>query len=61
MMFICIPCGYIHNEEKTGQLWAELPEDWACPDCQGSREQFAEFSVTQRKDEIAQIVKSYEI
>jgi rubredoxin len=39
--FICIVCGFVYNEEAgrpedgiaPGTPWADVPEDWACPDC----------------------------
>ncbi|QWD91848.1 rubredoxin [Polynucleobacter sp. MWH-Braz-FAM2G] len=37
----CIVCGYIYDEAKgipedgipAGTVWADVPEDWECPDC----------------------------
>ena len=37
----CIVCGFIYDEAKgmpdegiaAGTRWADIPEDWACPDC----------------------------
>jgi rubredoxin len=39
--FICIVCGFVYSEEEgrpedgiaPGTTWANVPEDWACPDC----------------------------
>lgn len=39
--FICIVCGFVYNEEAgrpeegiaPGTPWADVPDDWACPDC----------------------------
>jgi rubredoxin len=39
--FICIVCGFVYSEEDgrpedgiaPGTAWANVPEDWACPDC----------------------------
>ena len=39
--FICIVCGFVYSEETgrpedgiaPGTKWADVPEDWACPDC----------------------------
>jgi rubredoxin len=39
--FICIVCGFVYSEEEgrpedgiaPGTAWADVPEDWACPDC----------------------------
>jgi rubredoxin len=43
--FACPGCGYVYDEEAgdqregfpAGTSWAEVPDDWACPDC-GVRE-----------------------
>ena len=40
-VWICIVCGLIYDEAKgwpeegipAGTAWAEVPEDWLCPDC----------------------------
>ena len=37
----CVVCGFIYNEAeglpaegiKPGTKWADIPENWACPDC----------------------------
>jgi rubredoxin len=37
----CRTCGYIYDEEKgdpdeglaPGTRWAEIPNDWVCPEC----------------------------
>ena len=51
MMYMCIPCGYLFDEEQMQQVWHELPDDWVCPDCGGNRNHFAEFSLgTTTKD-----------
>jgi rubredoxin len=39
--YICIVCGFIYDEAAghpedgiaPGTRWADVPEDWACPDC----------------------------
>jgi rubredoxin len=39
--FICIVCGFVYDEAAgrpedgiaAGTKWADVPEDWACPDC----------------------------
>ncbi len=39
--YICIVCGFVYDEAAgrmedgiaPGTLWANVPEDWACPDC----------------------------
>ena len=37
----CVICGFIYDEAEglpddgfpPGTLWANMPEDWECPDC----------------------------
>ena len=39
--YICIVCGFVYDEAAgrpedgiaPGTKWADVPEDWACPDC----------------------------
>jgi rubredoxin len=43
--YVCSGCGYVYDEEAgnphegfpPGTAWADIPDDWACPDC-GVRE-----------------------
>lgn len=44
----CIVCGYIYDEAKgspeeglaPGTRWADVPEDWSCPDCGSFKSDF---------------------
>ena len=44
-------CGFIYDEAEglpddgiaPGTLWADIPEDWECPDCGISKEDFDLF------------------
>lgn len=44
----CEVCGYIYDEAKgdpdsgvpAGTLWEDVPEDWECPECGASKEDF---------------------
>lgn len=39
--YVCEICGYIYDEAlgdlesglAPGTLWADIPEDWRCPEC----------------------------
>jgi len=39
--YMCIVCGFVYDEQAgrpedgiaPGTAWADVPEDWACPDC----------------------------
>jgi len=45
---MCIVCGWIYNEElgapeeglAPGTTWENVPEDWTCPDCGASKDEF---------------------
>jgi len=47
-MYICIICGWVYDEEegwpedgiKPGTKWEDIPDDWVCPDCGASKEDF---------------------
>lgn len=44
----CLNCGYIYDEEAgdadeglaPGTRWADIPEDWICPQCGSSKIDF---------------------
>ncbi|MBK1692180.1 rubredoxin [Ectothiorhodospira mobilis] len=44
----CVICGYIYDEAQglpdegypPGTPWEDLPEDWVCPECGASKEDF---------------------
>ena len=44
----CVICGFIYNEAEglpndgipPGTKWADIPEDWECPDCGISKSDF---------------------
>jgi len=44
----CIVCGFIYDEElglpeeglEPGTTWADIPDDWMCPDCGVGKEDF---------------------
>jgi len=36
----CQVCDFAYDEVEEGVPWNELPEDWVCPLCGASREEF---------------------
>ncbi|MHC4928044.1 MAG: rubredoxin [Planctomycetota bacterium] len=48
MKYICINCGYIYDPElgdptngiKPGTAFEDLPEDWVCPLCYVTKDNF---------------------
>lgn len=46
--YICTVCGYIYDEAQgipdegiaPGTKWVDLPEDWVCPLCGVTKEEF---------------------
>jgi len=47
----CDLCGYVYDPEvgdpdngiEPGTAFADLPEDWVCPDCGAGKEDFSEL------------------
>jgi len=37
----CSVCGHVYDEEKEGQDWGSLPENWACPVCDSAKAYFS--------------------
>jgi rubredoxin len=50
----CIVCGFVYNEAQglpedgipAGTAWADVPEDWECPDCGVSKSDFEMVQVS---------------
>ncbi len=48
MKYVCLICGYVYDEKEgdaengieAGTLWDDLPDDFECPDCGVSKEDF---------------------
>ena len=44
----CIVCGWVYDEDKgdpdsgiaAGTKWDDIPDDWVCPMCGASKEDF---------------------
>ena len=41
--YICSVCEYILDDEKTGQKWDDLPDDWVCPVCDSPQSYFSKM------------------
>ena len=39
-MHECGICGHIHDDEKEGAGWDDLPENWSCPVCASEKSYF---------------------
>ena len=39
---VCVVCGHVHNEELEGK-WDELPEEFLCPECGVSKDDYMEL------------------
>ena len=50
--YICVVCDYIYDEEQgdpdsglaPGTRWADVPEDWTCPECGVTKIDFEELN-----------------
>lgn len=46
--YFCLLCGFVYDEAQgwpddgiqAGTHWQDVPEDWVCPDCGASKEDF---------------------
>ncbi|HMW28198.1 rubredoxin [Plasticicumulans sp.] len=46
--YMCLICGWIYDEAlgwpeegiPPGTAWADVPEDWKCPDCGAGKSEF---------------------
>jgi len=46
--YMCVICGFVYEEEKgrpeegisPGTLWADVPENWKCPECGAAKSDF---------------------
>lgn len=46
--WLCVVCGFTYNEREgwpeegiePGTKWADIPEDWVCPDCGVGKSEF---------------------
>ena len=44
----CVVCGWIYDEEQglpeegiePGTAWDDIPDDWVCPDCGATKDDF---------------------
>ena len=49
MKYVCNLCGYVYDEElgapdegiEAGTKWEDVPEDWVCPLCGATKEDFS--------------------
>ncbi len=39
--YICSVCEFVHDEDKIGQKWDDLSEDWVCPVCESPKSFFS--------------------
>ena len=40
--FQCQVCAHVHDEAQ-GACWEDLPEDWVCPECGATKQEFREL------------------
>ncbi|MEU0543875.1 rubredoxin [Nocardia sp. NPDC005978] len=53
-LFRCLVCGFEYDETlgwpedgiEPGTRWADIPEDWSCPDCGAAKADFEMVEVS---------------
>ncbi|MBS3895802.1 rubredoxin [Silanimonas sp.] len=51
--WVCVVCGFLYDEARglpeeglpPGTRWAEVPADWACPECGVGKDDFEMVAV----------------
>ena len=51
--YMCLVCNYVYDEQEgdpeslieVGTRWADVPQDWRCPDCGAGKEDFEAVDV----------------
>lgn len=43
MKYECTVCQYVYDEDVEGTKWADLPDDWTCPDCGVGKDMFQQI------------------
>ena len=46
--YLCVVCGFVYNEAEglpeegfaPGTRWADIPDNWVCPECGAAKEDF---------------------
>ena len=46
--YMCVVCGFVYNEAEglpeegsaPGTRWADIPDNWVCPECGAAKEDF---------------------
>ena len=49
--YICGVCEFEHDEEKTGQKWDALNEEWVCPVCESPKSYFSKMDAAESVSE----------
>ena len=52
--YLCILCGFVYDEAEgipdegiaPGTRWQDVPEDWCCPDCGATKDDFEMIPIT---------------
>jgi len=39
-IYQCQVCEYLYDEEKEGEIWDQLVDDWVCPVCGADKSLF---------------------
>ena len=47
MKYRCTVCDYVYDEEAEGTPFKDLPDDWVCPVCNASKEDFEPVSLVE--------------
>lgn len=48
VVYVCVVCGWVYDENAglpdhgipAGTAWADVPQDWRCPECNVGKDDF---------------------
>lgn len=51
--YVCVVCGFVYDEAAglpeegfpPGTRWADVPDNWVCPECGATKEEFEMVAV----------------
>lgn len=52
MKYRCLNCGYIYDDKIEEISFMSLDENWACPECNGSKSEFEPIEEDNEEEEI---------
>ncbi|AUV47383.1 rubredoxin [Vibrio fluvialis] len=43
--YVCLVCGYVHDDSEHNQTFESLPDDYMCPECDEGKDVFEKIKL----------------